>query len=117
MIALSSTPPFTRIGNYRRRPLLDGGLVDNVPASLAEWYPESTRTSSCSRGPCGKAPSLRRGQRLYLAPSTPVPVERWDYTRPHLVAETIAMGERESELHRGAIDALLGGSFDYPGSR
>jgi hypothetical protein len=49
----------------------------------------------------------RRGPRLYVGPLTPTPVSRWDYTRPELVDETIAMGERDSEVHGAALDALL----------
>lgn len=49
----------------------------------------------------------RRGGRLYVAPTGPVPIERWDYTRPHLLEETIAMGEREAELHRGELERFM----------
>jgi predicted acylesterase/phospholipase RssA len=107
VIASSSTPPFTPIGNFRERRLLDGGLVDNVPAKIAESVAGVKRNLVVLTRPLGEQASLRRGGRLYLAPSRPVPVERWDYTRPELVADTIAMGERESALHAEAIADLL----------
>ncbi|MFW6050828.1 MAG: patatin-like phospholipase family protein [Myxococcota bacterium] len=107
VIASSATPPFTPVGRYGGRVLLDGGMVDNVPAFVADAIPGARRnlvllTRPYPPGVCG-----RRGNRLYVAPSRPTPVDRWDYTRPHLVDETIAMGEHEAELHRPALQALL----------
>jgi predicted acylesterase/phospholipase RssA len=107
VIASSSTPPFTPIGSFRHQRLLDGGLVDNVPAAIAEAVPGVKKNLVVLTRPLGERASLRRGDRLYVAPSRTVPVERWDYTRPELVADTIAMGERESELHANAIGELL----------
>jgi len=48
-----------------------------------------------------------QGRRFYLAPTRPVPIERWDYTRPDLLDDTIAMGEREAEHFRSALEAFL----------
>lgn len=107
VIASSSTPPFTPIGNFRAQRLLDGGLVDNVPAKIAESVPGVVKNLIVLTRPLGESASLRRGARLYVAPSRAVPVDRWDYTRPELVADTISMGERESELHAEAIAELL----------
>jgi hypothetical protein len=47
------------------------------------------------------------GRRLYLAPKRPTPINRWDYTQPHLLDETVAMGEREALLHQPLLDAFL----------
>jgi hypothetical protein len=49
----------------------------------------------------------RHGHRLYVGPTRPTPVSRWDYTRPDLVDATIAMGERESELYAPALETFL----------
>jgi hypothetical protein len=111
VIASSSTPPFTPIGNYRSTRLLDGGLVDNVPADLAESVLGVKKNLVLLTRPLGNGASLRKGERLYLAPSATLPVSRWDYTRPELVADTISMGERESELHAAAVESWLTDSW------
>ena len=36
----------------------------------------------------------RKGNRWYLCPREPVPISRWEYTRPDLVEATIALGDR-----------------------
>jgi hypothetical protein len=50
-----------------------------------------------------------QGRRLYVAPTQPTPIDRWDYTRPHLLDDTVAMGEREADLHAPLLDSYLGG--------
>ncbi len=104
IIASSATPPFTPIGFHRGERLPDGGLVDNVPASVVEALPGVERSLVLLTRPRA---SERRGHRLYLAPTAPVPVERWDYTRPERVRATIAMGEEESSLFRKSVEELL----------
>lgn len=110
VIASSSTPPFTPIGRFRGEPLLDGGMIDNVPAFAAESIAEVrrnlvllTRPYPRDALPAAGGP----GPRMYVAPSRPVPVTTWDYTRPDLVDATIAMGEHESTLHERALAELL----------
>jgi hypothetical protein len=48
-----------------------------------------------------------QGRRLYLAPTRPTPIGRWDYTRPHLLDETVAMGQREASVHRALLEDYL----------
>lgn len=109
VIASSSTPPFTPIGRFRGRRLLDGGMIDNVPASAAERVPGVLRNLVLLTRPypSNVLGEHGHGARLYVAPSEPVPVERWDYTRPDLLDATIEMGEREAALHDDALARLL----------
>jgi predicted acylesterase/phospholipase RssA len=107
IIASSSTPPFTPLGAFRGRSLLDGGLVDNVPAFAAESDPAVRRNLVLLTRQYPKEVTGWRGNRLYLAPSEPVPVSRWDYTRPELLDETIALGERDAERYEPLLDELL----------
>lgn len=109
VIASSATPPFTPLGRYRAGTLLDGGLIDNAPAFVAEQVPGVARTVVLLTRPYPEGVAGRRGRRLYVAPSVPVPVERWDYTRPERVDATIDMGEREATLHGTPLDAWLTG--------
>jgi hypothetical protein len=48
-----------------------------------------------------------QGKRLYVAPTQPPPIGRWDYTRPHLLHETVLMGEREAAIHRPLLETYL----------
>lgn len=109
ILASSATPPFTPIGSFRGRKLLDGGMVDNAPAFIIdEKHPEVRHNIVMMSRPYHPAVMGVQGRRLYLAPTQPPPIGRWDYTQPHLLDETVAMGEREAAIHRAALDAYLG---------
>lgn len=107
ILASSATPPFTPIGTYRGHRLLDGGMVDNAPAFVAERHAEVKRSVVILSRVYHPSVLGVRGNRLYVAPSVQPPIGRWDYTQPHMLDETVAMGEREADLHRPAVDAYL----------
>jgi predicted acylesterase/phospholipase RssA len=107
ILASSATPPFTPVGRYAERPLLDGGMVDNVPAFLLDDAPGVTHNLVLLTRPYPPTALGRRGDRLYLAPVVPTPVGRWDYTRPDLIDATIAQGEAEALQHHSALNAFL----------
>jgi predicted acylesterase/phospholipase RssA len=109
ILASSATPPFTPIGHFRGRRLLDGGMVDNAPAFVAEQHPGVRRSIVLLTRPYHPSVLGVQGKRLYLAPTHPTPIGRWDYTQPHLLDETIAMGEREAPHHRATLERYLGG--------
>ena len=107
VLASSATPPFTPVGRIGGRRLLDGGMVDNVPAFLADGFPGVRRHLVVLTRPYPAGVLGRHGQRLYVGPRSPTPVSRWDYTRPDLVDATIAMGEKDTEFHGPALESLL----------
>jgi patatin-like phospholipase len=107
ILASSATPPFTPVGAFRGHRLLDGGMVDNVPAFVGDAIDGATRNLVLLTRPYPPTVTGPRGTRLYLAPSAPVPIGRWDYTQPGRLRETIAMGEREADLHQPALDRFL----------
>jgi predicted acylesterase/phospholipase RssA len=107
ILASSATPPFTPLGNFRGTPLLDGGMIDNAPAFLADRVPEVRRGIVFLSRPYHRSVMGIQGRRLYLAPTQPTPINRWDYTRPHLLDETVAMGEREAATHQPLLDEFL----------
>jgi predicted patatin/cPLA2 family phospholipase len=107
VIASSATPPFTPIGMFRGSRLLDGGMVDNAPAFVGDEIPGAARNLVLLTRPYPEGVTGRRGRRFYVAPSEPVPISRWDYTRPHLLDETIALGERDAERFGADLDAFL----------
>ena len=89
----SCTPPMTRVHWRDGAPVLDGGLVDNVPvAALADGAREVLVLLS-RRYPNEVVP--KREGYTYVQPSAPVPVEKWDYTSPARVRATIELGQRD----------------------
>ena len=93
ILASSCTPPILPPMFRQGRPVLDGGLVDNVPvAALApEEHPALVLLSR--RYP----PHKLKGHpgRTYVQPSRPIPVGKWDYTNPQGVEETYRLGRED----------------------
>jgi predicted acylesterase/phospholipase RssA len=108
ILASSSTPPFTPIGRFRGQALIDGGVIDNVPAGVAEEaVPEVRRNIVLLSRPYPREVLGRQGRRLYLAPTERVPCECWDYTRSDLAEATYAMGLREAIEHEPILGRFL----------
>jgi len=108
ILASSATPPFTPIGNFRGLRLLDGGMIDNAPAFMAESrHPEAQKSIVLMSRPYHPSVMGIQGRRLYVAPTVPTPIGRWDYTQPHLLEETVAMGEREAGIHWPTVEQYL----------
>ncbi len=109
VLASSATPPFTPLGRHEGSALLDGGLVDNAPAFVAEQVPGIRKHLVILTRPYPETSVGRQGIRWYLCPGEPVPINRWEYTRPDLVEATIALGEREAVRRAPELAAFLNG--------
>jgi hypothetical protein len=107
IISSSATPPFTRLGRFDNQRLLDGGIVDNVPAFLADDVPEVKRNLVLLTRPYPPHIVGRQGSRLYIAPAETLPVNRWDYTRPDLIDATVETGERDADVYAPLLDDFL----------
>jgi predicted acylesterase/phospholipase RssA len=107
VLASSATPPFTPVGLFDGKRLLDGGMIDNVPAFVAESHPGVERNLIVLTRPYPEGAGGRQGMRWYVGPATPTPVGRWDYTQPHLVDRTIEMGEVDGDRRLAELDAFL----------
>ncbi len=107
VLASSATPPFTSIGRHRGRRLLDGGMVDNAPAFVAEQAGGVSRNLILLTRPYPAASIGWKGTRLYLCPTEPVPINRWDYTSIQRVDETVRLGRDDAERHSGLIREFL----------
>lgn len=112
ILASSATPPFTPFGSFRGDVLLDGGMVDNVPAFAAEEIAGVRRNLVLLTRPYPQQAVGHQGHRLYLAPSRPTPAECWDYTSSERVEETLAMGREEAALHAASIERFLADRAD-----
>lgn len=107
IIASSATPPFTGVGRYRGRRLLDGGVIDNVPAFLADEVEGVQRNLVMLTRPYPQDVVGRQGPRLYVAPREALPVERWDFTRPDLLEATVRIGEEDAVLHDDLLTEFM----------
>ena len=110
VLASSATPPFTPIGRRQGQALLDGGLVDNAPAFLADAIPGVHRQLVLLTRPYPEASVGRKGNRWYVSPGEPVPISRWEYTRPDLIEATIALGDREAGRREAELSEFLNGN-------
>lgn len=107
VLASSATPPFTPVGNFRGTALLDGGIVDNAPAYLVEQDSRVKRNLVLLSRPYPAGVAGERGKRLYIAPSEPVPVDRWDYTESARIDDALALGARDAARFDGDLTRWL----------
>lgn len=99
----SCTPPFTPVMYRHNQPVLDGGLVDNVPIDGLLPSDDSSKPSEVlvlvtRRYPLPEVfirelPGLRL---TYVQPSKKVPISSWDYTRVDLMPETYEQGRQDA---------------------
>jgi predicted acylesterase/phospholipase RssA len=99
VLASSCTPPFTPLLRHGGAPALDGGIADNVPVAALGGAGGRTLVLLARR--------YRRlpvhPARVYVQPSTDVPVSSWDYTNPAGLQAAYDLGRRDGEAFaRGA---------------
>ena len=107
ILSSSSTPPFTRRGRHSGKRLLDGSLIDNAPAFLAEREPGVRRNLVILTRPYPDGATGLRGDRLYVAPKEKLPIARWDYREVAPVEETLAVGREDAARMDGALRSFL----------
>ena len=102
ILASSCTPPVVPVMYRQGAPVLDGGLVDNVPLLALGPGEGPTLVLLSRRYP----PHLLRGHAgvTYLQPSRPVGISKWDYTNPQGIQDAFDLGRRDAEsfLSQGA---------------
>ncbi|MDL2321634.1 patatin-like phospholipase family protein [Desulfosarcina sp. OttesenSCG-928-B08] len=91
----SCTPPFVAIQYRDHQPALDGGLVDNCPVLAVADVEGPMLVLLTRRYPPDRFPETRN--RLYLQPSAPPPVARWDYTDASGLQATFDLGREDGE--------------------
>ncbi|KMY67629.1 hypothetical protein AAU61_06870 [Desulfocarbo indianensis] len=96
ILASSCTPPIVPAMYRDGRPVLDGGLIDNVPVAALgpDEFPALVLLSR--RYPADKLKGHQ--DKVYLQPSRPVPAGKWDYTSPQAFQEAFDLGRRDAEL-------------------
>ncbi|MFJ4290206.1 patatin-like phospholipase family protein [Cupriavidus sp. NPDC089707] len=99
LLQSASTPPFTPVLRRHGRPVLDGGLVDNVPVDALDAAPGNVLVLVTRLYPRPRRFVIEHGgqRRLYLQPSERVPISSWDYTRPDAMTHAYELGRRDGE--------------------
>ncbi len=92
LLHTSCTPPFTPAFSRGGRPVLDGGLSDNVPLAA---LPECDRVLVLLTRHYLKLPTSERV--VYTQPSRPIPIGAWDYTNPAAIQDAYDLGRRDGE--------------------
>lgn len=90
----SCTPPLTPLFRRAGRVVVDGGIVDNVPAELLDDCERTLVLLTRRHAPEALPRSPRR---TYVQPSRPVPVAMWDYANPAAIQATFDLGRRDAE--------------------
>ncbi|MDR5812038.1 patatin-like phospholipase family protein [Caballeronia sp. LZ033] len=95
----SSTPPFTPILRRQGRPVLDGGMVDNVPVSALDALPGLVLVMVTRLYPRERMFVVPHGaqRRIYIQPSRKVPISSWDYTSPSQMQHAYDLGRADAD--------------------
>ena len=72
--------------------MLDGSVIDAVPAFLADGREGETLVLLSKRY---RRPLPHRPGRLYVQPSEPIRIDKFDYANPEGLEETYQLGRRD----------------------
>ncbi len=91
----SCTPPFVPVQFRDGHPVLDGGLIDNVPVVAVAGIPGPILVLLSRRYRQERIPAIKG--RLYVQPSEPPFISRWDYTNADGLQSTFDLGRRDAD--------------------
>ena len=92
LLHTSCTPPFTPALRRDGKPVIDGGLSNNVPIDA---LPECRRILVLLTRSYAKLANTER--LVYAQPSREIPIAKWDYTSPRGLQEAFDLGRRDGE--------------------
>ena len=92
ILASSCVPPVLPGKGYRGEQVLDGGLIDNVPAHLADGRPGRTLVLLSKRY---RKPLPAPSARVYVQPSEAIRIDKFDYANPAGLQEVYDQGVRD----------------------
>ncbi|CAA0118024.1 Uncharacterised protein [Halioglobus japonicus] len=92
ILASSCVPPVLPGNGYKGLRVLDGGIIDNVPAHLADDREGHTLVLLSKRY---KKPLPSPSRRVYVQPSEPVRIDKFDYANPGALQTTYDLGLRD----------------------
>ncbi|MDX1733898.1 MAG: patatin-like phospholipase family protein, partial [Halioglobus sp.] len=89
ILASSCVPPVLPGDGYRGQRVLDGGIIDNVPAHLADGREGRTLVLLSKRY---RQPLPPPAQRVYVQPSRPILIDKFEYADPQGLQDTYDLG-------------------------
>lgn len=89
MMASSSVPPVLPSPPYRGDRVLDGGIIDNVPAHLSDGRPGRTLVLLSKRY---RHPLPEGGVRTYVQPSREITLDKFNYADPVALQQVYELG-------------------------
>lgn len=89
ILAASCVPPVVPGGRHGDEPVLDGGLIDNVPVELADDQPGQTLVLMSQRY---ESDAPERTGMTYVQPSKPIKIDKFDYANPDGLQEAFDLG-------------------------
>lgn len=92
ILASSCVPPVLPGKGYKGLRVLDGGIIDNVPAHLADEREGQTLVLLSKRY---KRPLPPPSRRVYVQPSEPIRIDKFDYANPGALQDTYDLGLRD----------------------
>ena len=92
VLASSCVPPVLPGNGYKGQRVLDGGIIDNVPAHLSDGRKGRTLVLLSKRY---KSPLPEPGARVYAQPSESIRIDKFDYANPSGLQETYDLGFRD----------------------
>jgi hypothetical protein len=102
VLASSCVPPVLPGNGYRGRRVLDGGIIDSVPAHLADGRPGRTLVLLSKRY---RRPLPEPGARIYAQPSEAIRIDKFDYANPQALQDTYDLGFRDGDAFAQSIQA------------
>lgn len=92
ILASSCVPPVLPGKGYKGQRVLDGGIIDNVPAHLADNKEGRTLILLSKRY---KKLLPQSSQRVYVQPSEAIRIDKFDYANPEGLQQTYDLGFRD----------------------
>lgn len=106
----STSPPVTSLPTIEGKTYVDGSVVDAVPVRALSAGARAGRVLVLltRRYPGGSLPATPN--HLYLMPSAPPPIHKWDYTSPDRITDALNAGLEDAKGFVARVDAFLGTS-------
>ncbi|MBN2688554.1 MAG: patatin-like phospholipase family protein [Deltaproteobacteria bacterium] len=94
LLQSSCTPPFTPVLRRDGNPVLDGGIIDNVPAGIIDDHGDMLILLT-RQYPPERIPALPG--RTYIQPSRPITIFKWDYANPDGLRDAYELGRTDGQ--------------------
>ncbi len=96
VLAASCVPPVLSSPPFNGQHILDGGMIDNVPAFLADERSGETLVLLSKRY---KVELPRIPGRTYVQPSAPIRMDKFDYANPEGLQEVYELGTADGRAY------------------